>query len=259
MAKGVAIVTGAGSGIGRATSIALLKDGWNTALLGRREETLKETLNLASSSSTDCNDAAGEGLIVTCDVTQPQSVTQAFETVVTKFKRIDVLFNNAGINVPPKTIDELSLEDWKSVVDVNLNGAFYCARAAFAQMKRQRQPSCGGRIINNGSISAHVPRPGAAPYTMTKCAITGLTKTLALDGRPYNIACSQIDIGNASSAMTEKMKQGVPQADGSIQPEPQMDVQHVADAIVQISNLPLETNIPFMTIMATKMPFIGRG
>jgi len=244
---GAALVTGAGSGVGRAAATALLAGGWRVALVGRRRDALEETAGLAG----------GESLVVPCDVSDPAAVDGAFAETVGKFGRLDLLFNNAGTNVPPKPIDELSVEEWSRVIAVNLHGAFLCARAAFAQMRRQ-DPQ-GGRIINNGSISAHVPRPGSTPYTTSKHAITGLTRCLSLDGRPFNIACGQVDIGNAASPMTARMAGGVPQADGSMQPEPTMDVNHVGQAVLQMANLPLETNVQFITIMATKMPFIGRG
>jgi NAD(P)-dependent dehydrogenase (short-subunit alcohol dehydrogenase family) len=246
---GVALVTGAGSGIGRASALALLADSWRVTLVGRRREALEETAARAG--------AAERALVVPCDVTDPAEVDAGFAATVGRFGRLDLLFNNAGTNVGTKTIDELTVDEWNTVISVNLHGAFLCARAAFARMRGQ-QPQ-GGRIINNGSISAHAPRPGSVPYTVSKHAITGLTRTLSLDGRPYNIACGQIDIGNAASEMTERMSSGVPQADGSMKPEPTMDVNHVAQAVVQMANYPLETNVQFLTIMATKMPFIGRG
>jgi NAD(P)-dependent dehydrogenase (short-subunit alcohol dehydrogenase family) len=249
MMAGVALVTGAGSGVGRAAALALLGGGWKAALLGRRRDALEETAAQAG--------AGAEVLILPCDVSDPVAVDAAFAASVDKFGRLDLLFNNAGTNAPAKPIDELSVEEWSSVIAVNLHGAFLCARAAFAQMRRQ-DPQ-GGRIINNGSISAHVPRPGSVPYTTSKHAITGLTRCLSLDGRPFNIACGQIDIGNAASPMTERMVDGVPQADGSRRPEPRMDVNHVGQAVLNMANLPLETNVQFITIMATKMPFIGRG
>ncbi len=246
---GVALVTGAGSGIGRASALALLADGWRMALIGRRREALEAT---AAQSG-----AAERALVVPCDVSVPAAVEAAFAATVERFGRLDMLFNNAGTNVAAKPIDELTVDEWDAVISVNLHGAFLCARAAFAQMRGQ-DPQ-GGRIINNGSISAHVPRPGSVPYTTSKHAITGLTRCLSLDGRPFNIACGQIDIGNAASEMTGRMADGVPQADGSTRPESLMDVNHVGQAVVQMANLPLETNVQFMTIMATKMPFIGRG
>lgn len=219
------------------------------ALLGRRRSALEETAGLAGAG-----DAA---LVLPCDVSDAAAVDAAFAETVGRFGRVDMLFNNADSNVPSKPIDELTVNEWSSVVAVNLHGAFLCARAAFAQMRRQ-EPQ-GGRIINNGSISAHVPRPGSVPYTTTKHAITELTRCLSLDGRPFNIACGQVDIGNAASPMTERMVEGVPQADGSKKPEPRMDVNHVGQAVLQMANLPLETNVQFITIMATRMPFIGRG
>lgn len=245
----VAIVTGAGSGIGRATAIALLKNGFRVALAGRRAESLEETIRLA--------DAADCAIALPTDVTDPDSVANLFDQTVAKFGRLDVLFNNAGISAPGVLLEDVSFEDWQNVVNVNLTGPFLCTQAAFRVMKAQ-QPM-GGRIINNGSISASAPRPNSASYTATKHAITGLTKSSSLDGRKYNIACGQIDIGNAATDMTSKMSAGVPQADGSTATEPTMNVQHVADAVVQMANLPLDANIQFMTIMATKMPLIGRG
>jgi NAD(P)-dependent dehydrogenase (short-subunit alcohol dehydrogenase family) len=196
-------------------------------------------------------------LCISCDVTQPDSIDALFAQIETTHGRLDVLFNNAGTNVPSMTIDELSIDQWQQVINVNLNGAFLAARGAFALMRKQSPQ--GGRIINNGSISAYVPRPGSVPYTVSKHAITGLTRTLSLDGRAFNIACGQIDIGNTASDMTERMNSGVPQADGSIKPEPTMDTKHVANAVVHMASLPLDANVQFMTIMATKMPFIGRG
>jgi len=246
-ARKVAVVTGAGSGIGRAVSLALSRAGYAVALAGRRREPLEATAAAA----------AGETLVVPCDVADAAAVERLFDSTAQRFGRVDLLFNNAGGGTPAVPIDELSVEQWKAVVDANLTGSFLCARQAFRHMKRQ-QPQ-GGRIINNGSISAHAPRPNSAPYTSTKHAITGLTKSLSLDGRPFNIACGQIDIGNAATEMTERMKNGVPQADGRIAVEPRMDVEHVAQAIVFMAGLPLETNVQFMTIMATNMPFVGRG
>jgi NAD(P)-dependent dehydrogenase (short-subunit alcohol dehydrogenase family) len=245
----VALVTGAGSGIGRASVLALLADGWRVALMGRRREALEETVARSG--------AADSAMVMTCDVADATAVDAAFKAVVGRFGRLDMLFNNAGTNVDSKTIDELTVDEWNTVISVNLNGAFLCARAAFAQMRGQ-QPQ-GGRVINNGSISAHVPRPGSVPYTVSKHAITGLTRCLSLDGRPFNIACGQIDIGNAASEMTERMTDGVPQADGTMKPEARMDVNHVGQAVLQMANYPLETNVQFITIMATKMPFVGRG
>lgn len=246
----MAVVTGAGSGIGRATAIALLGDGYSVALVGRRREPLNETAAMAES-------AAARVLVVPGDVGNVKDVRAIFEEAQQTFGRLDLLFNNAGINVPPVPIEELTVEQWQSVVDVNLTGAFLCTQAAFRLMKSQSP--MGGRIINNGSISAHVPRPNSAPYTSTKHAITGLTKSIALDGRKYNIACGQIDIGNAETPLAAKMKNGVPQPDGSIKAEPTFDVEYVARAVVQMANLPLDANVLSMTIMATNMPFIGRG
>lgn len=243
------VVTGAGSGVGRAAALACLNAGWGVALLGRRAEALEESLGQSQQPAN--------GLLLPCDVTDPDAVETAFDATFSRFGRVDALFNNAGSGSPPATIDETSIETWRNVVDVNLNGAFYCARAAFSRMRSQSP--MGGRIVNNGSISAHVPRPGSVPYTSTKHAITGLTRCLSLDGRPYNIACGQLDIGNAETPMTERMAQGVPQADGSMAVEDRMDVAHVGQALLQMVELPLESNVQFMTIMATKMPFIGRG
>ena len=243
-----AIVTGAGTGVGRAAALALLGAGWKVALVGRREAPLAETAELGT---------AGDAKICPCDVTDWTAVQAMTKGVADEFGHLGLLFNNAGAGTPPLTIDEMTVEDWRMVVDVNLNGAFYCAKAAFSQMRHQSPQ--GGRIINNGSISAYVPRPGSAPYTATKHAITGLTRTLSLDGRAYNIACGQLDIGNAETPMTERMLDGVPQADLSIAVEPRMDVAHVGKAVLDMASLPLESNVQFMTIMATKMPFIGRG
>lgn len=244
-----AIVTGAGTGVGRSAALALLADGWNVALAGRRADALQETADMAN--------AGDRVLIVPSDITSADQVDSLVDQTVAKFGRLDMLFNNAGGNVPGRTIDEIPVEDWQQIVDVNLTGSFLCARAAFRQMRAQSPQ--GGRIINNGSISAHAPRPGSVPYTTTKHAITGLTKTISLDGRPFDIVCSQIDIGNAATPMTERMPEGVPQADGSVRAEPVMDIEHIGDAIVHMSNLPLSANVQFMTIMATKMPFVGRG
>jgi len=248
MSKSI-VITGAGTGVGRATALAFLNAGWRVALLGRRAEPLQDTV-----AQSENGDAA---LVLPTDVTDEAAVGAAFDAMVAEFGHLDALFNNAGSGAPPATIDELSVETWKQVVDVNLTASFLCARAAFGQMRAQSPQ--GGRIINNGSISAHVPRPGTAAYTATKHAITGLTRTISLDGRPFNIACGQIDIGNAATPMTERMTEGVPQANGSVEPEDRMDVDHVAQAVLQMAALPLETNVQFMTIMATKMPFIGRG
>jgi NAD(P)-dependent dehydrogenase (short-subunit alcohol dehydrogenase family) len=245
-----AIVTGAGSGIGRATVLALLAEGYSVALAGRRPEALAETVARAS-------EAASRAFPMPTDVTDPDSVRALFEATIRAFGRVDVLFNNAGSGAPPVPLEDLSVEDWRRVVDVNLTGPFLCTREAFRVMKAQ--VPMGGRIINNGSISAHVPRPDSAPYTATKHAITGLTKSTALDGRKYDIACGQVDIGNAETEMTARMKAGVRQADGSLATEPTMDVNVVARAVVHMASLPLDANILFLTVMATKMPFVGRG
>ncbi|WP_280152550.1 SDR family oxidoreductase [Piscinibacter sp. XHJ-5] len=246
----VAIVTGAGSGIGRASAIALLNAGYHVVLAGRREDALKESL-------TEAGEAGRRGLAVPTDVRDPASVKALFAKVRDAFGRLDVLFNNAGRGTPAMPLEDISFEQWKDVVDINLTGAFLCTQEAFRLMKDQTPR--GGRIINNGSISAHAPRPFSAPYTATKHAITGLTKATSLDGRAYDIACGQIDIGNAATDMTTRMVNGVIQPRGDMMVEPRMDVRHVADAIVQMANLPLEANVQFMTIMATKMPFVGRG
>jgi NAD(P)-dependent dehydrogenase (short-subunit alcohol dehydrogenase family) len=243
---GVAIVTGAGTGIGRATAETMARAGWNVAFVGRRKALLDDAVR-----------EAGSGLAIACDVTKADEVERLFAETVAAFGRVDLLFNNAGAAAPAVPIDELPLGDWERVVAVNLNGAFLCARAAFGQMRRQ-DPQ-GGRIINNGSISAHAPRPGSIAYTTTKHAISGLTKTLALDGRPFDIACGQIDIGNALTPMTAKFGEGLRQANGDIAPEPTMDVQAVADAVLYMASLPLSANVLTMTVMATKMPFVGRG
>ncbi len=250
MTHKTAVVTGAGSGIGRAVAVALLKDGYAVALCGRRTQPLEETAEMAGTGSA-------KRLVIPTDVSDPDSVATLFAALKKDFGRLDVLFNNAGINVPGATIDELTVEQWRSVVDVNLTGAFLCAREAFRMMKTQTPR--GGRIINNGSISAYVPRPYSAPYTATKHGITGLTKSISLDGRKFDIVCSQIDIGNAATELAAKMAKGVPQADGEIRSEPLMDLDHVARAVVYMAGLPLEANVQFMTLMATKMPFIGRG
>ncbi len=246
----VALVTGAGSGIGREVSIALLNSGYSVALTGRRVELLEETAKL---SGVDSN----RTLCVGCDVGDPEQVKFLFSQCEKTFGRLDLLFNNAGRATPAIPMEDLSYEQWKGVVDTNLTGAFLCAQRAIRIMKNQSPK--GGRIINNGSISAHAPRPFSAPYTSTKHAITGLTKCISLDGRKDNIACGQIDIGNAETPMTRKMPKGVPQANGEIVAEPVMDVAQVARAVLQMAELPLETNVQFMTIMATKMPYIGRG
>jgi NAD(P)-dependent dehydrogenase (short-subunit alcohol dehydrogenase family) len=242
------MVTGAGSGIGRAVAVALHQNDFRVVLVGRREAELRRTAEMGSDSAMD---------VVPTDITDASQVRHVFQLVQQRFGRLDVLFNNAGMSAPPKPLEELSLEEWKAVVDLNLSGAFLCAQGAFILMKTQTPQ--GGRIINNGSISASVPRPNSAPYTATKHGITGLTKSLSLDGRKYNIACSQIDIGNAATEMTEKMAAGVLQANGEIAPEPRMNVQHVAEAVLYMAKLPLDANVQFMTLMATQMPFIGRG
>jgi NAD(P)-dependent dehydrogenase (short-subunit alcohol dehydrogenase family) len=242
-----AIVTGAGSGIGRASALALSATGFSVALAGRRAAALEET----------AAQARGAVLVVPTDVTDEAAVGALFDATAARFGRIDLLFNNAGIGPPPKPFEDLSLADWNAIISVNLTGSFLCARAAFAHMKRQ-EPQ-GGRIINNGSLSAYVPRVLSAAYTASKHAITGLTKSLSLDGRVYNIACGQIDIGNAATQLGERVSLGAPQAHGAIAPEPVIDVQLAADAVAHMANLPLEANVQFMTIMATRMPFIGRG
>jgi NAD(P)-dependent dehydrogenase (short-subunit alcohol dehydrogenase family) len=246
----VAIITGAGTGIGNRTALALIEEGYSVVLAGRRPEPLEQTLAEAGPRSS-------QALVVPTDVSDPDSVRSLFAATKERFGRLDVLFNNAGISAPPIPLEELTTEQWQSVVDVNLTGAFLCTQEAFRLMKSQ-EPR-GGRIINNGSISAYVPRPNSAPYTATKHAITGLTRSTSLDGRQYDIACGQIDIGNAETAMAEVFKTGVPQANGSIAPEPTMDPDHVARAVVYMAGLPLDANVQFMTVMATKMPFIGRG
>ena len=246
----VAIITGAGTGIGKHTALALLKVGYSVALAGRRVEPLEATRTEAGSSGS-------RALVVPTDVSEPDAVRALFAKTKEAFGRLDLLFNNAGGGAPRVLLEDLTYEQWKSVVDVNLTGAFLCTQEAFKIMKSQ-QPM-GGRIINNGSISADVPRPNSAPYTATKHAMTGLTKSTSLDGRKYDIACGQIDIGNAATDLTARMKEGVPQANGSIVVEPTMDTDDVARAIVYMDSLPLEANVQFMTIMATKMPYIGRG
>ncbi|GGQ44984.1 oxidoreductase [Streptomyces althioticus] len=245
---GVAVVTGAGSGIGRAVTRELLRGGWSVVLAGRRAETLEETARAAD----------GETLLVPTDVSQPADVEALFAAAVGRFGRLDLLFNNAGTSGPGGVpVEELPYEAWRHVVDTNLNGAFLCAQAAYRQMKGQTPQ--GGRIINNGSVSAHVPRPRSVAYTATKHALTGLTKSLALDGRPYRIAVGQIDIGNAATEMTERMRAGVPQANGEIAPEPVMDVADVARTVRHMAELPLEANVQFATVLATGMPYVGRG
>ena len=243
----VAVVTGAGTGIGRAAALSLSRDGFKVALLGRRLDKLEETAKLA----------AGETLPQVTDVGSPDSVKAAFAAIEAKWGRVDVLFNNAGTGAPPVPMDELPWEKWKACVDANLHGTFLCAQAAMAIMKRQKPH--GGRIINNGSISAHAPRPNTPAYTSTKHAVTGLTKSIALDGRAVDICCGQIDIGNDATEMTERMANGILQPHGGMMVEPRMDVNHVAQAVSYMAGLPLESNVLFMTVMATKMPFVGRG
>jgi len=250
MEESVAIVTGAGSGIGRAVALKLSKQGRKVVLAGRRSSPLEETANLAKAQSGSCH-------IVPCDIARPDDVERLFQETVKIFGRLDILFNNAGIVAKPATIDEIPLEDWLQILAINLGGAYLCARQAFGIMRRQTPQ--GGRIINNGSISAHVPRPGTSPYSVTKHGMTGLTRSLALDGRPFNIACCQIDIGNVETDMAAPMAVGMLQANGTIAPEPTFHIDHVANMVGQIANLPLEVNTPFVTIMATAMPYLGRG
>ena len=248
-ANKIAVVTGAGTGVGRAASLALMNGGFTVVLAGRRMEMLQETQKLG--------DNVGKSLPVSADMTDPGSIAALFAKVMEVYGRLDVLFNNAGMGAPPVNFEDLSLEQWQAVVNTNLTGPFLCTQHAFRIMKDQTPR--GGRIINNGSISAHAPRPRSAAYTSTKHAVTGLTKTTALDGREFDIACGQIDVGNAVTPLTERMAQGVLQPDGSLKPEPRMDVDHVGQAIVYMASLPLESNVLFMTVMATKMPFVGRG
>ena len=242
-----AVVTGAGSGVGRAVAIALAREGYRVVLAGRRRDALEDAARAAASRT----------LVVPTDVGDPAAVRELFARTKAEFGRVDVLFNNAGVGAPALPLEELSYDQWRAVVDTNLSGAFYCTQEAFRLLKSQAPR--GGRIINNGSISAHTPRPNSAPYTATKHGITGLTKSTALDGRRYDIACGQIDIGNAATEMTARMVQGVMQPDGALRPEPRMDVEHVARAVVYMANLPLASNVLFMTVMATQMPFVGRG
>src|SRR5436190_16266744 len=246
----IAIVTGAGSGIGKATALSLLKEGYHVVLAGRRAEALEQVVAEAGPRRSDA-------LAVPTDVSDPSSVRELFEKTKNTFGRLDLLFNNAGTSAAPIPLEDLPVEEWRHVIEVNLTGAFLCTQAAFRLMKAQTPR--GGRIINNGSISAHVPRPNSAPYTASKHAITGLTKSTALDGRKYDIACGQIDIGNAGTEMTARMSKGVPQADGSLAVEPTIDPQHIARAVAYMASLPLDANVPFITVMATKMPYIGRG
>jgi NAD(P)-dependent dehydrogenase (short-subunit alcohol dehydrogenase family) len=246
----VAIVTGAGSGIGQRTALALLEEGYAVVLAGRREERLAETL-------AEAGEAAPRALAVPTDVTDPASVRGVFAATKNAFGRLDLLFNNAGIGAPDVPLEDLPLEQWQAVIDTNLTGAFLCTQQAIKMMKDQDPP--GGRIINNGSVSAHTPRPHSAPYTASKHAITGLTKSTALDGRPYDIACGQIDIGNAETAMSTRRREGNLQPNGTKLHEPKIDADHVARAVVYMASLPLDANVPFITVMATKMPYMGRG
>ena len=246
----VALVTGAGTGIGKAVALALMKEGYATVLAGRRADKLAETASEGKSTGAKC-------LAVPTDVGDPAAIKALFATTKETFGRLDVLFNNAGTGAPPVPLEDLTYEQWKTVVDINLTGVFLCTQEAFKIMKDQNPR--GGRIINNGSISAHTPRPRSAAYTSTKHAVTGLTKSTALDGREYDIACSQVDIGNAATPMTDRMVSGVLQPDGSTKAEPRMDAEHVGSAVAYMASLPLDANVLFMTVMATKMPFVGRG
>ena len=246
----VAVVTGAGTGIGKASALALLADGYSVALAGRRIEPLEETV-------AEAGEHGSRTIVVSTDVGDPESVNNLFAKTKEAFGRLDVLFNNAGTGAPPLLLEDLTYDQWMVVVNANLTGTFLCTQQAFHIMKNQEP--MGGRIINNGSLSAYVPRPNSIPYTATKHAVTGMTRATSLDGRKYNIACSQVDVGNAATPMTERMHSGVPQAHGEVRVEPTMNVQHVADAVVYISNLPLDANVQFMTVMATQMPYIGRG
>ena len=243
----IAMVTGAGTGVGRRVSEVLSKEGMIVYLVGRRKDKLLETSEICS----------GQTELIQCDVSDPLAVENAFKSIENKHGRMDVLFNNAGIGVPARSIDEMPFEDWKSVVDINLNGMFLCAKYAFALMRKQKPQ--GGRIINNGSVSSVTPRPGSIPYTATKHAVTGMTKTISLDGRQFDIACSQIDIGNAETPMTARMKEGVPQATGKMDVEPVIDSIHIAEAVLYMAKLPVSVNVLNMTVMANKMPFVGRG
>ena len=246
MTEKTILITGAGTGIGRDTARLFLAEGWRVALLGRREAPLTEAAS-----------GHARAMVLPCDVTDAEAVDAAVARIAAEWGRLDALFNNAGINVPAAPIDEIPVADWKKLCDINIGGMFVAARAAFGQMRRQ-EPQ-GGRIINNGSVSAHVPRPGTVPYTMSKHAVTGLTRTLSLDGRRFNIACGQIDIGNALTDLSRKMTKGVPQADGSIRTEPMMEAEDIARSVLHMASLPLSANVQFMTVMATAMPFIGRG
>ena len=246
----IAIVTGAGSGIGQRSALALLRDGYSVVLAGRRPEALKATVE-------EAGELGSRALPVPTDVRDPEAIRALFARTYEDFGRLDVLFNNAGTGAPPVPFEDLTYDQWRAVLETNLTGAFLCAQEAVKIMKAQ--DPMGGRIINNGSISAHVPRPNSAPYTAAKHGVTGLTRSLSLDGRRYNIACSQIDIGNALTALTQRMESGVPQAHGAVEVEPTFDVEHVAESVLFMANLPLDANVQFMTIMATKMPYIGRG
>jgi NAD(P)-dependent dehydrogenase (short-subunit alcohol dehydrogenase family) len=246
----VAIITGAGSGIGKATALAFLQDGWNVALVGRRQNVLEEALAEAGTN-------AAQGMAVPTDVSDPQSVTALFAAVKKRYGRVDVLFNNAGLNAPGVPFEDLPYEKWKAVVDVNLSGSFLCAQAAFRAMKEQTPQ--GGRIINNGSISAHAPRPDSAPYTSSKHGVSGLTRTMSLDGRKYGIACCQVDVGNAMTELAARMAKGVKQADGAIKPEPMIDVSDVARSVLFMASQPPGVNIYHLMVMATNMPYAGRG
>jgi NAD(P)-dependent dehydrogenase (short-subunit alcohol dehydrogenase family) len=250
----VAIVTGAGSGIGKGVATAFLKAGYCVALAGRRPALLEQAVKDAGATS---GGTSANALAVPTDVANPESVRALFAATKAKFGRLDVLFNNAGVGAPPINMEDLTFEQWKSVVDINLTGVFLCTQEAIKLMKDQTPR--GGRIINNGSISAHAPRPNSAPYTATKHAVTGLTRSTSLDGRKYDIACGQIDIGNAATELAARMATGVPQANGQIAVEPLMDVAHVANSVLYMAGLPLDANVLFMTVMATKMPFVGRG
>ena len=246
----VAIITGAGSGIGKSCALALIDNGYNVVLAGRRKVALENTIIEAAQNKNRL-------IAIPTDIGNESEVENLFAETKSRFGKLDLLFNNAGMGAPPLLLEDLTLENWQNVLDVNLTGTFLCTREAFKIMKNQTPK--GGRIINNGSVSAHVPRPNSAPYTATKHAVTGLTRSTSLDGRKYNIACGQIDIGNAATDMTERMNVAVPQANGQLSPEPRMNVQNIADAIVYMANRPLDTNVQFMTVMATAMPYIGRG
>ena len=250
----IALVTGAGSGIGRAAAIRLVEDGWRVVFAGRRLEALREAI---AAAGDPFGDIAQRALAVPADMTRPDSVAALFDAVRARFGRLDLLFNNAGTGAPPLPLEDLTVEQWRSVVDTNLTGVFLCTQHAFRIMKAQ--VPMGGRIINNGSISAYAPRPNSAPYTATKHAVSGLTRAASLDGRKYDIAVGQIDIGNAATEMTQRMAQGILQADGSTRVEDRMDVRHVAESVLHMANLPLSANVLFMNVMATKMPFVGRG